>query len=316
MRKIKLIFVCWFSLLIHQTCFSQVKEIAITIDDLPFVGSTNGKPANVQRQQDRFLQMVQALVAYKVPATGFIIAGAIEKHQWALLELFREKGFILGNHTYSHKSLNNMSAEKYIADVDKADKIIQPFFSGPKYFRYPYLAESTGEKRQKVHDYLAAHHYIIAPITIDSKDYQFNAQLFAIPYRLRPQNLGRIKKRYLDYIWTQTVRAEARAKRQNQENAKQILLIHANLLNSHFLGDILAMYEKNGYKFISLEEALKAPAPIINTPIQQDGPTKDTPIEENDRTMSTTSLLDSSFLQFVLTDENKAVNLKENLVAR
>ncbi len=37
---------------------------------------------------------------------------------------------------------------------------------------------------------------------------------------------------------------------------KQILLIHANLLNSLCLGDIINMYEEKGYKFISLEEAL------------------------------------------------------------
>ncbi|WP_131780889.1 polysaccharide deacetylase family protein [Legionella gresilensis] len=310
MCKIKLTFTFWLSLILHSICFGQTKEIAITIDDLPFVGSTHGKPANLQREHDRFLQIVEALIDHKAPATGFIIAGSIEKDQWQLLELFREKGFILGNHTYSHKSLNNLPAEKYISDVDRADKIIEPLFNGPRYFRYPYLAESTGDKRQKVHNYLAEHHYIIAPITIDSKDYQFNAKLFAIPYRLRPQNLPRIKKQYLDYIWNQTLKAEARAQRQHQENAKQILLIHANLLNSHFLGDILDMYEKNGYKFISLEEALKAPAPTINTPIQQDSPTKDAPIkdmpdEENDRAII--SLLESNFLETVLAS-NKEVS--------
>lgn len=313
MRKIKLACVFWFSLIVYSSCFSEEKEIAITIDDLPFVGSTYGKPANVQRQEDRFSQIVQALVDHKVPATGFIIAGAIGKHHWQFLELFRDKGFILGNHTYSHKSLNNISAEKYINDIDRADKIIQPLFTNQKYFRYPYLAESTGEKKQKVQEYLAAHNYIIAPITIDSKDYQFNAQLLAIPYRLRPQNLARIKKRYLDYIWNQTVKAEARAKKQNQENTKQILLVHANLLNSHFLGDVLAMYEKNGYKFISLEEALTAPAPVINAPIQQDIPSNGAPIEENDRI--TSSLLNPSFLQSVLSNY-AVVSLKNYLLIR
>lgn len=63
------------------------------------------------------------------------------------------------------------------------------------------------------------------------------------------------------YIWKQTLRAE---KRSQGKNAKQILLIHANLLNSYVLGDVLEMYQKNGYKFISLTEALKNPAPIIN----------------------------------------------------
>ncbi|WP_419420579.1 polysaccharide deacetylase family protein [Legionella sp. D16C41] len=328
MCKIKLAFIFWFSLAFYSLCFGQdagqtngqingqTKEVAITIDDLPLVGSRSKTPADVQRTHDRFMQIVQTLIDHKVPATGFIIAGSIGKDQWQLLELFRDKGFILGNHTYTHMNLARISAEKYIADVDKADQIIQPLFNGPKYFRYPYLAEGTGAKRQKVYDYLAAHHYIIAPITIDSKDYQFNARVYAIPYRLRPQGLGGLKKRYLAYVQKQILRAEAQAKGQNQTNTKQILLVHSNLLNSYFLGDVLDMFEKNGYKFISLEEALKAPAPIINTPIQQDGPNKDMPADAPAENDETTSLLDSNFIQTLLKIDAPAFKQTNYLLVR
>jgi len=250
-----------------STCYAQEKEIAITIDDLPFVGSANNNADKLKRENERFMLIMQALIDHKVPATGFVIAGSIEKNQWQLLEKFRDEGFILGNHTYSHKSLNNVTADTYINDMDKADTILTPLMIGPKYFRYPYLAESKGEKKQAVYDYLSGHNYKIAPVTIDSKDYKFNAQLFAIPYRLRPQNLNQLKNRYLAYIWSQTLRAEANAKQHNTEGGKQILLIHANLLNSHFLGDIIDMYEKNGYKFITLTQALEGPAPAIEIPI-------------------------------------------------
>lgn len=249
---------------LNHLSFAQDREIAITIDDLPFVGSSNNDPGKLRRENERFMKILQTLIEKKVPATGFVIAGSIEKGQWQLLEQFQQAGFILGNHTYTHKSLNNLTAEKYIADVDRADKILTPFFPSQKYFRYPYLAESNGEKKQKVYDYLAAHQYVIAPVTIDSKDYQFNAQLFAIPWRQRNQNLNQIKKRYLGFIWIQTVKAENRAKKLGDKPVKQILLIHANLLNSHFLGDIIDLYQKNGYRFISLSEALEGPAPAIN----------------------------------------------------
>ncbi|MFC3909350.1 polysaccharide deacetylase family protein [Legionella dresdenensis] len=258
-----------------STCYAEVKEIAITIDDLPFVGSTNNDPNKLRRENERFMLILQALKDHNVPATGFVIAGSIEKDQWQLLEKFRDDGFVLGNHTYTHKSLNNVSAEKYIDDVDRADSKLAPLMTGQKYFRYPYLAESKGEKKQAVYDYLAQHNYKIAPVTIDSKDYRFNEQLFAIPYRLRPQNLNQIKKRYLGYIWSQTLRAEAKAKKNNGEGSRQILLIHANLLNSHFLGDIIEMYQKNGYKFITLSEALEGTAPSIEKPIN------DTPKNED-----------------------------------
>lgn len=246
----------WLALLLNVSSViaEPVREIAITIDDLPFVGSANNDPKKLQREHDRFMLILQTLVDHHVPATGFIIANSIEKGQWELLEAFRNAGFSLGNHTYSHKCLNNVSGEKYIDDVDKADKKLTDIMTTPKYFRYPYLAESKGAKRDAVHQYLNEHEYIIAPVTIDSKDFKFNSQLFAIPYSQRPQRLEGLKKRYLSYIWTQTIRAEKN--KPADAPIKQILLIHSNLLNSHFLGDIIDMYEKNGYKIVSLDQVM------------------------------------------------------------
>jgi peptidoglycan/xylan/chitin deacetylase (PgdA/CDA1 family) len=240
---------------LNLPCFAaEERQIAITIDDLPFVGSGSSTPASLKRTQDRFMAIVKALVDNQVPATGFAIGEAVAKNEWDLLETFRNQGFSLGNHTYTHRSLNGLSADTYIADIQRADTKLARVMTEPKYFRYPYLAEGNGTKKQKVIEYLAEHQYTIAPVTIDSKDYEFNARFYHIPYRKRAQNLEQFKQRYLAYIWKQTLAAERRA---NGQPVKQILLIHANLLNSLCLEDVLQMYKKNGYKFISLAEALK-----------------------------------------------------------
>ncbi|WP_115700905.1 polysaccharide deacetylase family protein [Legionella sainthelensi] len=256
-----------FTALFSSICFAEEREIAITMDDLPLVASRMNTPGNKQRSTERFTQIVQAFQKYKVPVIGFVIAGAIEKGQWSFLEQFRQAGFMLGNHTYSHYNLNQMSAEKYITDLDRADKILEPIMTHPKYFRYPYLAEGTNGKKQKVYDYLKEHNYTIAPVTIDSKDFEFNEMLYKVPYRSRVNYIQKLKPRYLAYIWKQTLNAEKRS----GKNSKQILLIHANLLNSYVLGDILEMYQKNGYKFISITEALKNPAPVLNLSSPQKG---------------------------------------------
>lgn len=250
MRPITLFIV---SLLFSGFVVAQEHEIALTIDDLPFVGTNNNDMSNLSRSQNRFMKIVQSLVDNQVPATGFVIAGSIGKNQWQLLEEFRKEGFALGNHTYSHANLNRLGASKYIAEIAHADKILAPILTQPKYFRYPYLAEGKGETKQEVQDYLAANQYIVAPVTIDSKDYLFNERLLHINWRQREQHLGQIKQQYLEYIWKQTLKAE---KISRDGNAKQILLVHSNLLNSYFLGDIIQMYKNNGYRFISLNEAL------------------------------------------------------------
>jgi len=234
-----------------------IREITITIDDLPFVGTTHNKAGNLRRERDRFIRIMNALVDNKVPATGFVVAGTIEKDQWALLEAFHENGFTIANHTYSHPNLNRSSAEKYKHDIERADKVLTPLMKAgqTKYFRYPYLAEGRNGTKKEVKDYLASLNYTIAPVTIDSKDFRFNEQLLSIHWRNRAKHLNRIKHRYLNYIWRQTLKAEKRA---GDKPVKQILLIHANLLNSHALADIIQMYKKKGYRFITLDEAMKS----------------------------------------------------------
>ena len=272
--------------LFNTPVFAEQKEIAITIDDLPFVGSGTSTPSSLKRTQDRFMAVVNTLVDNQVPATGFVIGGAIAKNEWDLLETFRNQGFAIGNHTYTHQSLGVLSAGKYIADIERADTVLAPVITEPKYFRYPYLAEGKGDKKQKVLEYLAEQKYTVAPVTIDSKDYEFNAQFYRVPYRQRAQRLEQFKKRYLAFIWKQTLRAEKTSKRADGQPVKQILLIHMNLLNSLCLGDIIELYKNNGYKFISLADALKGnTAPVINDSAALTSPAQHANNSDNSRSI-------------------------------
>jgi peptidoglycan/xylan/chitin deacetylase (PgdA/CDA1 family) len=239
---------------------ANIKTIAITIDDLPFVGSTHNKPHKIKRENMRFKKIIDALKKYNIPVTGFVVAGTIEKGQWDLLKEFHQSGFIIANHTYTHLNLNVNNAERYIRNIKRADEKLSPFLTGTKFFRYPYLAEGRGYKKAKVANYLEQQGYIIAPITIDSLDFKFNQSLYRIPYSIRKheKNLTRFRDKYLRYIWRQTVRAERKSLRQGTPNESQILLLHANLINSFFLDDIIQMYKDKGYKFVSLEQALNS----------------------------------------------------------
>ena len=250
------------------------KEIALTIDDLPFVGSTHNKAYKIKLENQRFKAIIDTLKKHNIPVVGFVIAGTIESGQWQLLEEFHQAGFIIANHTHNHLNLNQTSAERYINNIQQADLTLAPLLPDKKFFRYPYLAEGRGQRKERVAEFLVQANYIVAPVTIDSKDFRFNQALYAIPYRVRKykNNLGALKRRYLSYIWRQTLRAEKIAARKTAAPTKQILLLHANLINSLFLDDIILMYKRKGYRFISLEDALKAPAPTIATCCQYDDP--------------------------------------------
>ncbi|STY30140.1 peptidoglycan GlcNAc deacetylases [Legionella wadsworthii] len=227
---------------------SHKKMISITIDDLPFVGEYRNFHLNM---------MIETMVKERVPATGFIIASEVRKNNWDILQKFRKAGFGLGNHTLSHANLNKMEAEEYIKEIRKADKILLPVLTEPKYFRYPYLAMSSGQKKEEVLCYLAQKRYQVAPITIDSKDFIFNQRLLSVNEMKRRAYLEELKPFYLDFIWQQTLRAEELSQLHQNTSQAQILLIHANLLNAYVLPDIIRLYKRKGYHFVHLEKALK-----------------------------------------------------------
>lgn len=247
MFKKNRLFLLFILTLFVNSVFAEKREIAITIDDLPFVGES---------KNFHLTMIIDALTASEIPATGFIIAGKVGADNWKTLQKFRDAGFGLGNHTLSHINLNRVDADTYIREIGQADKILSPVLTEPKFFRYPYLAVSKGAKKEKILDYLATKHYEVAPITIDSKDFIFNQLLLSVPEKQRRDFLGYLKVSYLNFIWQQTLSAMETDKYNHKSEQAQILLIHANLLNAYVLPDIIALYKQNGYTFVSLNQAL------------------------------------------------------------
>lgn len=237
---------CIFTL--FSATLSAQKTIAITIDDLPFVGEYRNFHLNM---------MIKTMKEQQIPATGFIIASEVRQDNWEVLNQFRDAGFSLGNHTYSHANLNRLTVDEYIQEIKKADAILKPVLTKPKYFRYPYLAMSTGEKRKEILCYLKKKKYTVAPITIDSKDFAFNQRLLAVPELKRRDYLNELKPFYLDFIRQQTVKAEEHNQYHHNPEQPQILLIHANLLNAYVLPDIITLYKEQGYQFVHLNKALQ-----------------------------------------------------------
>ncbi|KTD25011.1 polysaccharide deacetylase [Legionella lansingensis] len=249
--KKQFLFVLFFLFALATTSFAQKKEIAITIDDLPFVGESKNFHLNM---------IIDTLKTNEVPATGFVIAGEVTPENWQMLLKFHDAGLGLGNHTYSHVNLNRVNTDAYIQEIDAADKVLLPILTEPKYFRYPYLAMSQGDKKDKVLHFLESKNYQIAPITIDSKDFLFNQILYAVPEKERRGFLSVLRACYINFIWQQTLKAEEHSRLAHKPEQAQILLIHANLLNAYVLPDIISLYKQNGYTFVRLEEALKTTA--------------------------------------------------------
>ncbi len=152
-----------------------------------------------------------------------------------LLKQWLNAGFDLGNHTYSHKSLNRIPAKDYIEDIVKGERTIRGLIenSGKElvYFRHPFLQTGRNiEVRDSLGNFLKEHNYKIAPVTIDNSDW-----VFASGYEkaLRENDSTMMKKisdTYIPYMESKFEHFEFVSRELFGREIKQILLIHASKL--------------------------------------------------------------------------------------
>src|SRR5690348_1496016 len=58
-----------------------------------------------------------------------------------LLKRWNNSGHIIGNHTYSHLSIERMKEEQYEQDTLKNEKLLKSYSHFKKIFRFPFLKE-------------------------------------------------------------------------------------------------------------------------------------------------------------------------------
>lgn len=247
---------------------AQNKHVCFTIDDLPTV--TYGiNDTTYQEQLTR--NLVTKVKAAGVPATAFVNEiklhpnGQLSKFQIKLLQLWLDHGLELGNHSYSHFDYNNTSFDQFTSDIIKGEKITSELMRKKnlklRYFRHPFLhVGQTKPKADSLENFLRGHGYTVAPVTLDNDEY-----LFALAYhRAKAKNdeqlAARIGNDYITYMEQKLRYFERTSTELFGRNVKHILLIHANALNAEYMDELTAMFVKNGYSFVSLDNAMTDPA--------------------------------------------------------
>jgi peptidoglycan/xylan/chitin deacetylase (PgdA/CDA1 family) len=252
------------------------RQVAVTFDDLPFARGPNDVES-VRQSTRRILDVLQVR---KVPAIGFVTESKIHvpdevDERIGILQMWLDAGMTLGNHTYSHLSLNDTPLAKYEDDVIKGEVITRRLMEGKgldlQYFRYPYTRSGpTAEIKSAFLDFLHERGYRIAPFTVENSDYAFNAVYVQALEDGDRELAERVRSAYLDFQDTIFGFFEELSVKLFGYEIKQILLIHANKMHADSLDALLAKLAERGYRFISLDEALKDKA--YQTPDEYVGP--------------------------------------------
>jgi peptidoglycan/xylan/chitin deacetylase (PgdA/CDA1 family) len=174
-----------------------------------------------------------------------------------LLRFWDDAGHTIGNHTYSHRSLNStISAPEYEQDISHADEVLKEFKQFRKVFRYPLLKEgNTVLKRDHVRAFLKQKSYRIGHVTIDNSDWIVDQRLVARLQKDPHADLKPYRDFYFAHMWDRAKYYDTLAKNVLGRPVKHTILTHFNLLNGLFLGDLIDMFKRQGWQLIDAEEA-------------------------------------------------------------
>ena len=235
------------------------KEVAITIDDLPRGGDTEGTAAS---DQEMTVKLLAPFRQGHIPVIGFVNECHHRDELRTLLPLWISAGAELGNHTCSHIDLNKTSATDFEAEITKGAVVTTALLGHePTYFRYPFLhLGKDAETKRTIQQFLQKHGYRNAPVTLDNSDYMF-ARVYANALTTGDRSQAeRVRKAYLAYMQSIFAFFEARSREVTGHEIRQVLLIHASQLNADVMPELLAMTRGRGYKFVSLDRVLQDPA--------------------------------------------------------
>jgi len=259
--------------LTQAIALAQSKQVCFTIDDLPVVSYGINDTANLRDITNR---ITAACRRNKIPAIGFVnefklyANDQLSTFQVSLLQRWLDQGLELGNHTYSHPDFNSLSFTAFTEDIIKGEpitrRLLQKKGGNLRYFRHPFLhAGHTQARADSLTQFLTAHGYAVAPVTIDNEDYVF-AQAYKRALTKNDLALAtRIGNDYIIYMEQKLSYFENISQKLFGRNIPHVLLIHASRLNADHLDRLAEMYKRNGYTFITLETTLKDPA--YKTPV-------------------------------------------------
>lgn len=247
---------------------TPLREIAITFDDLPLVV---GRPASIDEHARITTEMLAAITRHRVPAIGFVNEnkldenGRIDPRQVALLRQWTSAGLELGNHTYGHVDLHRVTVDEYRRDIIRGDSVTRVLLAevgrAPRFFRHPLLHTGRDSSiRNGVTRFLESRGYRVAPVTIDNYDYIF-ARAYDRAIAARDTTLQRrVRDEYLSYMDRILAYYEGQSITLLGRNIPHVLLLHASTLNARSFDALATRYQRRGYRFVSLEHALRDPA--------------------------------------------------------
>jgi peptidoglycan/xylan/chitin deacetylase (PgdA/CDA1 family) len=279
MKSMRIVAACAAATLLAVACLAappvrrpdqrpKSREVAVTFDDLPAPSDSvvSYAPEALQTMTARLLA---ELKVNHIPAIGFVNEEKLDRGEFDkrvnILKMWVNAGFELGNHTYSHVDLDTTALADYEQDFLRGEKVTEALLRAKgrreRYFRYPFLdVGKTLETKRAFEAFLRKQGYTVAPVTIDNEEYMFAAVYAHAEATRDTATATRVAQSFLSYMNEVFAYFENFSVDTLGYEPRQILLLHADELDTDEMDALAKMMRARGYRFVSLRTALRDPA--------------------------------------------------------
>lgn len=230
-------------------------QISITMDDF------NVFDTPILSGAARNQAILDALHQFKLRAAMFVAGKYVDNEKnMPLLRAWNAPKHFIGNHTYSHRYYPNIKFEDYTQDILRNETLLKELPRYKRFFRFPFLKEGkTVEQRDRMRAFLKERGYRNGHVTIDASDWYVDDRL---RQKLKENPKAETKPYrdfYLNHLWERATYYDELSRKVLGRSVKHTLLVHHNVLNGLFLGDVLQMFKSKGWELIDAEEAFNDP---------------------------------------------------------
>jgi hypothetical protein len=239
------------------------KKMAVGFVSIP----PNFRDKTGERFDETARILIQKLTEHKVPAIGFVQGAMIsdgEKIYPAranIVRMWRDAGLEVGIGGFKHIWFYNTNVNDYIANVVKTEEKVKPILAEKnlqlRYFSYPFL--NTGkdlESKVKFENWLTARGYKSIPYTFDNQEWMYSFAYDKARENRNTETAQKVKAEFLDYMGKMLAHYEAYSNEMFGRDIAQTLVLTPSRLVADSADELFGMFEKRGYNFVPMDEAL------------------------------------------------------------
>jgi peptidoglycan/xylan/chitin deacetylase (PgdA/CDA1 family) len=239
---------------------ARQKRLAITFDDAPRA------PGAFFTPEERTRRLIAGLKAAGVrQAAFFVTPGNLEKPFGAggeaRLAAYVAAGHVLANHSFTHPQLTALTAQQYLADIDKAEAWLKGRAGRRPWFRFPFLNEGRSDKakRDAVRAGLAARGLRNGYVTAESSDWNIDALATAAVREGKTIDRTALRDLFVESHVQAADFYDRLARQTLGRSPAHVLLLHETDLAALHIADLVFALRRDGWTIVTADDAYADP---------------------------------------------------------